>query len=112
MKIEKKRKPALKPFYAGLGNYSYSLGFAAFWFILPLSSLNSCINKMDSMCPFHLTGLPRSNQTIWSTTKHFVIAHTSQLLSNFLISELPNYNSSQSCLQLKDLAYNGIGHTN
>lgn len=45
-------------------------------------------------------------------TKHFVIAHTSQLFSTLLISELPKYNNSQSCLQLKGLAYNGICHTN
>lgn len=43
---------------------------------------------------------------------YFVIAQTSQIFSTFLISWLPKYNNNQPCLQIRDLAYNGLCQTN
>lgn len=44
--------------------------------------------------------------------KHFVVAQTSQIFSTLLISWLPKYNNNQPCLQIRDLAYNGLCQTN
>lgn len=98
---------ALKPTYA---NHSSSSGFIAFWFILPHSSLNSCINKMDTILQDYQDQIKPFGKP--PGIKHFVIAQTSQIFSTLLISWLPKYNNNQPCLQVRDLAYNGLCQTN